>query len=136
MDYIQKGATTMGKFSAWREKRKQKKEARMDPYDRQELRLQMKLQELEPGTPEYQEIQNEIKVTNTNRSESRESRRRISKSDRGGIILKILGIGGTLAGIVAVATYEKDGMTFTGEKRTIMDTLVSTAAKFIRGGNS
>lgn len=111
-------------------KRKARREAKKDPYDVQELRLQMKLLELEPGTDEYKEIQAELKNTVTTRSESRESKRRIAKGDRGGIILKILGIGGTLAGIITVANYEREGMTFTGEKRTVMDALVRTASNF------
>lgn len=109
-------------FKKLKEKRETKKAIR-DPYSVEELRLNLQLQKLTPGTPEYKEIQQELKATNQMRAESRESRRRISKTDKGGIIIKILGLGGAAAGLFSIIKAERDGLTFTGEKRTVMDAI-------------
>lgn len=110
-------------FKAWKEKRKAKKYERKDPYDKEELRLLTRLNSLTMGTEEYKECQAELKNINAMRSESRESKRKISKQDRGSIVLKILGgVTGGL-GLLAVIKAEKDGLTYTGEKRTIMDSI-------------
>ena len=122
------------KLKAWKEKRKVKKEANRDLYDVEEERLKKMLKELQPGTSEYKEIQQELKDTNCIRAESRESKRRISKVDKGGILRTALGGVLTLGGILCVAKFEKDGVVYTGEKRTIMDTLIRTAGKFLPFG--
>lgn len=119
------------KFKEWKMKRREKKEARRDPYDKEELRLQLALMELTPGTPEYKEVQAELKAIVGTRSESRESKRKIAKSDRGGIIMKVLGIAGTIGGVVTIAKFERDGMVFTGEKRSLMDALTRTIGNFM-----
>ena len=95
----------------------------------QEIRLRKKLAELEPGTEPYKDIQNELKMLISIRAESKESKRRISKSDRGGIIIKLLGIVGAGAGIGSVIWAESKGMIFTGEKRRFMDTISSSLGK-------
>lgn len=117
-----------------KEKREAKKKVK-DPYYVEELRLNLKLQELEPGTAEYKEIQQELKMTNQMRGESAESKRRISKQDKGGILIKLLGILGAGAGIGSIIWAETRGMTFTGEKRKIMDSISSSIGKifFNRG---
>ena len=106
-----------------RERRKAKKEAKQSLYDKEELRLQLKLCKLEPGTEEYQQVQSLLRNNNNIRSESRESKRRISKADKGGIIIKCLGIVGAAFGVGSIIWAEKQGMTFTGEKRSIMDAI-------------
>lgn len=114
------------------EKLKAKKEAKRkikDPYYVEELRLNLKLQELEPGTEQYKEVQQELKTTNIMRGESAESKRRISKQDKGGIIIKVLGILGAGAGIGSIIWAETKGLTFTGEKRRIMDSISSSIGK-------
>ena len=114
------------------EKLKAKKEAKRkikDPYYVEELRLNLKLQELEPGTEQYKEVQQELKTTNIMRGESAESKRRISKADKGGIIIKVLGILGAGAGIGSIIWAETKGLTFTGEKRRIMDSISSSIGK-------
>ena len=121
----------MGKFKEWKDRRKTKREEKRDPYDKMEVRLQLKLLDLEPGTEEFKECQAELKNIVSTRSESKESKRRIAKGDRGGIIVKTLGILGTIAGVVTVARYEREGMVFTGEKRTWMDSLVRTMGNFL-----
>lgn len=110
-------------FKKRRENRKAKKEAKRDPYDILERRLQLKLLEMESGTAEFQEIQKELKEVNASRAESRESKRKISKQDKGGIIIKILGIFGAGAGLASIIWAEKQGMTFTGEKRGVMSAI-------------
>ena len=119
------------KIDSWKEKRKANKEAKRDLYDVEEERLKKKLKELETGTEEYDKIQSQLKVTIANRSESRESKRRISKADKGGIIKAVVGGVLTLGGMLTIAHFEKDGVVYTGEKRTIMDTLIRTAGKFL-----
>ena len=69
------------------------------------------------------EIQQELKTVNQTRADSRESKRRISKTDKGSIIVKLLGIGGAAVGLFSIIKAERDGLTFTGEKRSVMDAI-------------
>ena len=73
-----------------REERIKKKEARMDPYDVLERRLQRKLMDMQAGTKEFDDVRDELRSVNQMRTESRESKRRISKSDKGGLLIKIV----------------------------------------------
>lgn len=107
----------------WMKRRKERKEGKKDPYDKEELRLLLRLQKLNPGTEEYKEAQAELKNINQMRGESRESKRKIAKADRGGIVLKVLGLVGGGVGLFSVIKAERDGLTFTGEKRTVMDAI-------------
>ena len=126
MDIKKKGAIFM--FEKWKEKKESKKKKR-DPYYVEELRLTTLIQELKPGTEEYKEIQQELKNNNQMRGESAESKRRISKADKGGIIIKCLGILGAGAGIGSIIWAETRGLTFTGEKRKIMDSISTSIGK-------
>lgn len=94
-----------------------------DPYLGEEIRLNNELKKLKPGSDEYKEVQRELKDLNIIRAESRESKRRISKQDKGGIIIKVLGILGAGAGLGSIIWAEHKGLTFTGEKRSIMDSI-------------
>ena len=111
--------------------RRAKKLERMDPYDKEEMRLHAYIATLELGSAEYDKAQSELKAVNEMRESSHESKRRISKSDKGGIIRQGLAIVGTIAGIGAVGYYEMKGNTFTGEKRTIADGLTRIVARFM-----
>lgn len=102
-----------------REERAYKK----DPYLPEEERLTNELKNLKPGTPEYKEVQTELKNVNIMRAESRESKRRISKTDKGNILIKVLGIFGAGLGVGSIIWSEMRGITFTGEKRSIMDAI-------------
>lgn len=115
-------------FEKLKANRKSKKMDK-DPYLSEELRLLAKMKKLQPGTDEYAKAQAELKNINIMRSESRESKRRISKADRGGILIKILGIGGGALGLFSIIKAERDGMTFTGEKRSIMDSIARAVGK-------
>lgn len=110
-------------LNEWKKKRKSAKERKKDPYDKEELRLLLRMQKLTPGTDEYRECQAELRNINQSRAESRESKRRISKSDKGGIFLKVLGILGAGAGLGSIIWAERSGLTFTGEKRSVMDSI-------------
>lgn len=115
-------------FEKWK-KKKDIKRCQKDPYYVEEMRLNLMLQNLEPGSDAYKEIQQELKLTNQMRGESAESKRRISKADKGGIIIKILGILGAGAGIGSIIWAETRGLTFTGEKRKIMDSISTSIGK-------
>ena len=106
--------------------RKEKRELRRqrrDPYYSEETRLRLMLGALDPGSDAYKEIQNELRTINQIRGESAESKRRISKEHKGGIIIKILGMAGAGAGLASIIWAEHKGLTFTGEKRTVMDAI-------------
>ena len=114
------------------EKMKEKRKARIekkDPYLEHEIILRKKLAQLTPCTDEYKETQQELKTLIQIRSESKESKRKISKSDRGGIIIRVLELFGAGAGVTAIVMAEKNGMIFTGEKKRIMDTVSSCVGK-------
>lgn len=110
-------------FEKFREKRRQKKEEKRDYYDKEELRIQQLLNKLDPDTEKYSEIQALLRNNNQIRGESRESKRRVSKEAKGNIILKILGLAGAGVGLGSIIWAEYKGMTFTGEKRTILDAI-------------
>lgn len=110
-------------LSKLREKRKVKREERQDLYDKIELKLKRKLNELEVGTEEYDRVQKELREINQIREESRESKRRISKKDKGGMLLKIVGGVTGLVGVGSLIWAEREGMTFTGEKRNIIGSI-------------
>ena len=98
----------------------------MNPYDKEEIRLREMIAQIDPLDESYDKLQAKLKANNAMRADSKEYRRRIPKSDRGGILLKILSIGGAIGGGVLLGRYERDGMTFTGEKRSMMDSLART----------
>ena len=112
-------------FKAWKEQRKAKKLERRDPYDKEEEKLQKLLSELKGGTTEYENVQKQLKANVALRSESRESKRSISKEAKGNLLFRLLGIGGCLITTGAIIYTEHKGMTFTGEKRKIMDSVSS-----------
>lgn len=112
-----------------RESRKQKAIER-NPYRFEERRLLLKQMELDPMSDEYTKIQARIKeLTQTNKV-SRENKRRLTP-EKATIWAKVLGGLGTIGAIVAVTKFERDGLTATGEKRTILDALCRGAGNFL-----
>ncbi len=107
----------------WRETRKAKKEAKRDPYDSEEIRLKLMLMDMDPRSDEYRRIKEEIASNNHLRKESIESRRRVPIEIKGNVVLKVLGLAGAGIGLFGIIKAEKDGLTFTGEKRSTMDAI-------------
>ena len=126
----------MGWFSKEaRAARKAKRAAKRDPYDILEEKLQQKLLDTEVDAENFGKIQDMLKSNNIMRAESRESKRRISKQDKGSIIIKFLSILGAGAGIGSIIWAEHQGMVFTGEKRSIMDAIARGIGQvFVRKG--
>lgn len=99
-------------------------------YDEEQKRIKQKIAELEVGTPEYKEAWELIKETDKSYADHKESRRKISKGDKGNLLVKalgILGIGGIAFGM---AKFEHDGGMFTGEKKRWADSIVGILSKF------
>lgn len=109
-----------------KEKWKQRREERQDPYDKEEQRLRQMIIELDPFDEKYDQLQGKLKNTIAMRGDSKESKRKICKSDRGGLLMKIIGVGGAIAGGIMIGKFEKDGLTYTGEKRSFMDAVTRT----------
>lgn len=109
----------MGLMEKW----KARKEERIDPYTKEEMRLRTMIAQIDPLDENYDKLQAKLKTNLQMRSDSKEYRRKIPKSERTGVLLKLLSVGGAIGGGVMLAKYEKDGMTFTGEKRSMMDSL-------------
>lgn len=126
----------MGWFSQEaRAARKAKRAAKRDPYDQIEAAIQKKLLQTDVEADEFADLQARLKTNVVTRAESRESKRRISKQDKGGILLKILGILGAGAGIGSIIWAERQGMVFTGEKRSVMDAIARGIGQiFVRKG--
>lgn len=99
-------------------------------YDEEQRRIKEKIHELEVGTPEYKEAWELMRDSNKSFAEHREARRRISKADKGNLLIKILGILGIGATAFGMAKFEKDGGMFTGEKRKWADSIVNILSKF------
>ena len=119
----------------FKRKDKVKKEPRFrDMYDQEEYRLRKTLAEMDPYDEEYDKMQQRLKNNIQMKADSRESRRKICKSDRGGIIIKVLSIAGALGGAFMIGKFETDGMTYTGEKRSFMDALTRTFGNMFLSG--
>lgn len=101
-----------------------------DFFDMEQDRIQEEMQKFDVRSQEYKELQGLLKTTICTRGESKESRRRVSKSDKGQMLIKGLGIGGILLAIFGMSKFEMSGNAFTGEKRHWVDTLVSNLGKF------
>lgn len=99
-------------------------------FDLEEERIQKMMMTLDVNSQEYKDAQQELKTMISLRGESKESKRRISKETKGQMLIKGLGVGGILVAIFGMAKFEKDGNTFTGEKRRWVDTLVSNLGRF------
>lgn len=116
------------------DKWKQRREERKNLYDVEEQRLKVMIAEMDPFDDRYDLLQAKLKNNLAMRDTSKESRRKICKSDRGNVLMKILSVGGALAGGIMIGKYERDGMTFTGEKRSFIDSLTKTIGNlFFRG---
>lgn len=110
-------------FAEWRENRKAKKEAKRDPYDILIRDLKLKLLKLDSGTEAFEKTRKELNEIVAIREKERDSKRKLTKQDKGGIIIKVLSILGAGAGIGSIIWAEKQDMVFTGEKRSIMDAI-------------
>ena len=110
-------------FAEWRANRKVKKEAKRDPYDILIRDLKLKLLVLDSGTEAFEKTRKELNEIVAIREKERESKRKLTKQDKGGIIIKVLSILGAGAGIGSIIWAEKQDMVFTGEKRSIMDAI-------------
>ena len=111
-------------FKEWKKKRKLRKLERADQYDLLEAKLKAELLKIDDVQSEdFRKVRQELKEINVIRAESRESKRRISKQDKGGIFIKLLSIIGAGAGIGSIILAERQGMVFTGEKRSVMDSI-------------
>ena len=111
------------KFQEWRKARKEKREARRDPYDKEEVRLKMMLEKLDPTGEDYSKVQKIIDTNNKLRKEGIESKRRIPIEHKVSVLLKVLGLGGVIVGAGSIIKAEKEGMIFTGEKKTLMESI-------------
>lgn len=99
-------------------------------YEGEQRRIREKIHELEVGTPEYKAAWDLMRDSNKSFAEHRESRRRISKADKGNLLIKTLGILGIGATAFGMAKFEKEGGMFTGEKRKWADSIVNILSKF------
>lgn len=116
----------------WLENRKAKKEAKRSAYDVIEEKLKDELK----GTTDYDErakIRRELAETFTLRDKERDSKSRYTKQDRGGIVIKVLGLIGGAFGLGSIIFAEHKGMVFTGEKRTIMDSISRAIGNVLTG---
>lgn len=99
-------------------------------YKEEQARIRKKIAELEVGSDEYKEAWNLMQQSNKAYAEHREARRRISKSDKGNLLVKALGILGIGATAFGMAKFEHDGGMFTGEKKKWSDSIINILSKF------
>lgn len=104
---------------------------RKDFFDAEQERIEIQMAQCDVRSDEYKQLQGQLKDIITIRGESRESRRRISKTDKGQLLIRGLTLTGALAAILGIAKFEKDGNTFTGEKRSLIDTVGSCIGRFL-----
>lgn len=113
---------------SWREQRKAKKLAKADFFDKEEDRLSKLLAEVDPKEDRetYETLKKDLKETISMRSESRESKRRISKEAKGNLLIKAVGGFIGALGLGSILWAEHKGMVFTGEKRSMVDSISRT----------
>lgn len=99
-------------------------------YDMELERLQANMQQLEPGSDKYKESQAELKTLIAIRGEDKESRRRISKTHKGEMLVKGLGITGILTAIGVMSFHERQGYSYGGENRKWIDILCNNLGRF------
>ena len=104
---------------------------RKDFFDSEQERIELEMAKCDVRSDEYKQLQGQLKDIIAIRGESRESRRRISKTDKGQLLIRGLTLTGALATICGIAKFEKDGNTFTGEKRSLIDTVGSCVGRFL-----
>lgn len=99
-------------------------------YDLETERIQEKMMQYEVGSESYKKCQADLKELIAMRGNDKESKRRISKGDKGQLLIKGLGITGILAAIIGMSKFEHDGNCYTGEKKRWIDTLVGNLGRF------
>lgn len=99
-------------------------------YDLETERIQAKMATLEVGSDDYKKAQADLKELIAMRGNDKESKRRISKGDKGQLLIKGLGIAGIAGCIFGMSKFEKDGNTYTGEKKRWVESLVSNLGRF------
>ena len=109
----------MGLREKWRRYRDDHK----NYYSEEEQRLNKMLADLDPLDDDYVKLQQIQKNNLAMRDTSKESKRKICKSDRGGLLMTLLKVGGGIGCGIMISKFEHDGMTYTGEKRSFMDSL-------------
>ena len=119
MNHTMKGDLNM----SWITNLKERRQERKDPYDKEELRLRMMICETDPFDDRYDQLQKKLQNNIRMHGESKENKRKLAKADRGNVLIKILGIGGAIAGGFMIGKFEKEGLTYTGEKRSYMDAI-------------
>lgn len=101
-----------------------------DFFEQEELKIQKKLSELEVGSEEYETTLNQFKTAVDVREKRKESRRKLSKADKGQMLIKGIGVLGIIGACFGISRFEMKGNTFTGEKRTWIDTLIGNLGRF------
>lgn len=104
---------------------------RRDFFDEEQERIQKEMSKYDVCSNEYRQLMAEQKELIALRGESRESRRRISKTDKGQLLIRGLTIGSGLLAILGISKFERDGNTFTGEKRSLIDTIAGCMSRFL-----
>ena len=107
-----------------------KSKRRLNFYDLETERIQAKMATLEVGSEDYKKAQADLKEIIAMRGNDKESKRRISKGDKGQLLIKGLGIAGIAGCIFGMSKFEKDGYAYTGEKKRWVETLVSNLGRF------
>lgn len=104
---------------------------KMDFFDMEQERIQKEMAKYDVTSDEYKSLMAEQKDLIALRGEHRESKRRISKTDKGQLLVRGLTIGAGLLAILGIAKFEKEGNTFTGEKRSLIDTIGGCVGRFL-----
>ena len=99
-------------------------------YDLETERIQNKMATLEEGSDEYKQCLTDLKAIISMRGDDKESRRRISKGDKGQLLIKGLGISGIIGAIFMMSRHEKSGYTYSGENRKWVDILCQNLGRF------
>ena len=109
-----------------KEKLRARRKRREDPYTSEELRLRKLIAEMDPFDERYDQLQGKLKNNISMQSDSKEAKSRLTKADKGSLLCKILSVGGAIGGVLLIGKYERDGNTYTGEKRSMMDAIART----------
>lgn len=109
--------------------KKKKAQSMASFYEAEERRLMAHMRELDPDTEEYLKARENLNQIIKIRESSKEVRCRFNKSDKGQMVVKVIGGATLLAGLAGIGYYECKGGNWSGEKRKAADVLVGLMGK-------
>ena len=109
------------------------KKRKLTHFEKEELRIQQKLEELDVGSPEYDKMQSELDKLYSLHDKRKDGKRRISRDSKGKILNTMISglcLGGLAFGI---SRFELKGNLFTGDNKGSINAITKIASRIFFG---